>query len=478
MDHPSAHREPHGGVPLAEERVLSTLEQDGSRRWLTPKLSKGSFLNRRRVVAYALIGLYTALPFVHVDGKPWVLLDVPARRFTLFGFTFLPTDTVLLALSLVGILLGIFMLTALFGRIWCGWACPQTVYMEFLIRPIERLFDGTRGRGGVPRRPPSFSRTVGKYATYGVVCFLLANTFLAYFVGVKTLAGWMTQSPLHRPLPFVIMASVTALMLLDFAYFREQMCTLACPYGRLQSVLLDRNSVIISYDARRGEPRGAVRKTSSRSLPVLGDCIDCKLCVQTCPTGIDIREGLQMECVSCAQCIDACDRVMAKLGRTPRLIGYSSQARDAGVPTRLLRARTIIYPLILVAIAVALVSGLVSRPSFDAVLLRNPGQPFSLTDDGEVRNVLKLKVTNRTQEELPLTLELESLGAVELATHSDRIILAAGESETVPFTVRAPHDAFESGQLRATLHVHAADGSTRTLDCRLLGPLRPPRGPP
>ena len=476
MDHPSAPEGAYEALLQPEERVLSTLERDGSRRWLEPRLSRGQFLARRRAVAYALIGLYTALPFVHVGGEPFVLFDIPARRFTLFGFTFLPTDTVLLALSMVGIFLGIFMITALLGRAWCGWACPQTVYMEFVFRPIERLFAGTRGRGGTPRRRPSSLRTVGKYASYAVVCFVLANTFLAYFVGVKTLGQWMTQSPFERPVPFMIMAFVTGLMLVDFAYFREQMCTLACPYGRLQSVLLDRNSMIISYDAARGEPRGPARKQPGRSLPVLGDCVDCKLCVQTCPTGIDIREGLQMECIACAQCIDACDQVMEKLGRKPRLIGYSSQAADAGERGRLLRARTLIYPVILAIVATAIALTLGGRQSFDAVLLRNHGQPFSMADDGRVRNVLRLKLTSRARDAATVELGFAEPTSAELVLE-EPLELEAGETSTTPITVLAPPEAFEGGQLQLRLELRTPDGSSRTLDCKLLGPTRPPEGP-
>jgi cytochrome c oxidase accessory protein FixG len=470
MDQPAIRERSVGPVLPAEDRVLSTLEKDGSRRWLKPRLSKGRFLSARRVVAYGLVGLYTGLPFVHVNGAPFVLFDVPARRFTIFGFTFLPTDTVLLALAMVGILLGIFMVTALLGRVWCGWACPQTVYMEFVVRPVERLFEGTRGRGGKPRHPPSSVRTVAKHGVYVLVCFVLANTFLAYFVGVKTLGQWMTQSPFEQPLPFTVMAFMTGLMLFDFTYFREQMCTLACPYGRLQSVLLDRNSLVVGYDTARGEPRGPVRKGQRPSLPVVGDCVDCKLCVQTCPTGIDIRDGLQMECVACAQCIDACDAVMHKLGRAPGLIRYGSQARDAGDRTRLLRARTVIYPLVLVAVVLLLASNLSSRRSFDAVLLRNAGQPFTMAEDGRVRNVLRVKVTSRTRETLHVEVALPDTESRPISLESERIVLEGDRSRTFPLTVFAPPRAFEAGQLQLNLEIRADDGSSRTLGFKLLGP--------
>ncbi len=463
-----------------EEHVLSTLERDGSRRWLRPRLSKGRFFRRRQIVAYALFGLYTALPFIRIHGRPAVLLDVPARQFTIFGFTFLPTDTLLLALALVGILLSFFMLTALVGRIWCGWACPQTVYMEFLFRPIERLFEGTAGRGGRPKRPPSSARLVGKYVVSFVLCLFVANTFLAYFVGVETLSRWVTRSPFAHPAPFLIVAAVTALMMFDFMYFREQMCILVCPYGRLQSVLLDRDSLIVAYDARRGEPRG---KASLAREGKAGDCVDCGRCVTTCPTGIDIRDGLQMECINCTQCMDACDDVMRRLGRKPGLIRYSSQNRDAGVGRHLLRARTVIYPLLLAAVFSAFIVVFLGKQDVDAVLLRNPGQPYILVPheggDG-VRNVFRVKLTNRTSERLPVELELQAPEGAQIVAGHSRVVLAPGEVQVAPLTIEAPATTFfGKGQAGLRIDVRREDGDAiGAVDGKMLGPLAPPKTAP
>lgn len=469
--HEHSSDEEGSAILQPEAQVLSTLEADGSRRWLKPKLSKGKLLSRRRVVAWVLMGIFTVLPFIKVGGKPFVLLDIVARRFTIFGFTFLPTDTALLAIFLVGVLLSIVLFTALFGRVWCGWACPQTVYMEFLFRPVERFFDGTVGRGGHKKNIPAW-RTAAKYAVYFLMCVYLANTFLAYFIGVDRLSQWVTQSPLHHPTPFAVMAFVTFAMMVDFCFFREQMCLIACPYGRFQSVLLDENSVIVAYDRNRGEQRGKLQKkqTDDSHLPVLGDCIDCGNCVTTCPTGIDIRDGLQMECVNCTQCIDACNIVMKKVGRAPDLIRFSSQARDEGHLPKLLRARTLLYPLLLVGIAIAFFSVLHATKSFDAIIVREAGNPHTMTDDDLVRNILKLKLTNRTDEVMTFDAKVQKPASATFELRETNMELAPRETRTFHFSLLAPRHAFVSGRANSEIVVANRKGISRTLRLKMIGP--------
>jgi cytochrome c oxidase accessory protein FixG len=453
----------------AQQHVLSTLEGDGSRRWLKPKLSRGKLLERRRWLAYILIAVFTLIPFIKIGHKPLVLLDIPARRFTIMTHTFLPTDTVLLAIFMVGVLLSIFLFTALFGRIWCGWACPQTVYMEFLFRPIERFFDGTVGRGGPKKNVPTW-RTVAKYVAYFILCVYLANTFLAYFIGVDKLKVWVTQSPVEHPVPFLVMAFVTFAMMVDFCFFREQMCLIACPYGRFQSVLLDRNSMIVAYDQKRGEPRVKKSKTVSGALPVVGDCIDCGNCVTTCPTGIDIRQGLQMECINCTQCIDACNLVMEKIGRPKDLIRYSSQSRDAGERGSLLRPRTLIYPILLTGILTAFVTVFLMTKTFDAVMLREAGNPYVMTEDGQVRNLIKLKLTNRTDEAMTLSAKiLEPAGAV-MQIQQAKFKIAPREITQFHASIIAAPTVFQKGQATTVVEITNQHGITRTVRFKVLGP--------
>lgn len=455
----------------AEEHVLSTLEKDGSRRWLWPRLSKGMWLQRRRWMAYALIAIFTLVPFIRLGSKPLVLLDIATRRFTILGFTFLPTDTVLLAVFVVGLLLTVFLFTSLFGRVWCGWACPQTVYLEFLFRPIERFFDGTTGRGGKKKNVAPW-RTVAKYIVYFLLCVYLANTFLAYFVGTDRLWEWVRQSPLERPVPFMIMAGTTFAMMVDFCFFREQMCLIACPYGRFQSVLLDQNSLMVSYNVQRGDPRGKVRKNKKQDsgLPILGDCIDCGKCVTTCPTGIDIRQGLQMECINCTQCIDACNSVMKKVGRNPDLIRYSSPSRDRGESSGLLRARTIIYPVLLVAISVAFISVFLNSKTFDVFINRELGSPFSLADDGRIRNLFRLKLTNRTDESMTLVARVERPESAELVLREDSMELGPNQTETFHISVLAGRDVFTRGSTELWIFIENEKDVSRTIKFKLRGP--------
>jgi cytochrome c oxidase accessory protein FixG len=444
-----------------------------------PRLSRGRFWVRRRSVAYLLMGLFMLLPFLQIGGRPAILLDVMHRRFYLFGLMFLPTDTFLLALFAVSTLLLIFFLTALLGRVWCGWACPQTVYMEFLFRPIERLFTGRRGAGGKPKEPVAGWRIAGMYATYILASVYVANTFLAYFVGVSQLRHWVTSSPASHPTAFLVMAITTALMLFNFAYFREQTCLIACPYGRFQSVLMDRASLIISYDRTRGEPRGPIRKVSLPVAPETGDCVDCEMCVTVCPTGIDIRNGLQFECVGCAQCIDACDQVMRRVNRPTGLIRYGSQAGMAGEPQQLLRPRVIVYPLIILLLGGLLAFLIATRSPTDVTILRGLGTPFITTESGEIENLLRVKITNRTDVPQHLTVSAIDPAGVRAIPTRTAIDLAPGEATVEPVRVLAPASLLNMGGGEVTLKI-AGLGVDVQRSCQILGPMftTPSKSPP
>ena len=451
------------------QRVLATMNEDGSRRWIRPKLSRGVWWKRRLAVGWILIALFTAIPYVRMHGKPLILLDVPHREFTLFGTTFLPTDSMLLMLLLVGIFVGIFLLTAVFGRVWCGWACPQTVYMEFVYRPIERWIEGNRGRQmKLDREGPDGRRLLKQLVFVGVSLFL-AHTFLAWFVGVDALRRWMTGPPTQHVAAFLIVAIVTALMMLDFGLLREQVCLVACPYGRFQSVLLDRRSLIVGYDPKRGEPKAALRARGGAPGAV-GDCIDCAACVITCPTGIDIREGLQMECIHCTQCIDACDVVMAKVGKPRGLIRYGSRDEFEGRARRILRPRIVIYPVIMVLVWGGLAWALARRGDADVTVLRGIGAPYGLLPDGRISNQLRVKVVNRTSEIRRYAIAIPGAPDLSLVCPDNPLEVAPGKTGTASVFVMASKESFTHG-LRE-IDVAVADGAAfeTQIHYRLVGP--------
>ena len=457
----------------APEAVLSTLTRDGKRRWIYPKPSRGRYYRARFIVAWALIALYLVLPLIPIRGRPAVLLDLMSREFTLFGTTFYPTDTLLLMLLIVGTLVSIVLVSALLGRAWCGWACPQTVYLEFVFRPIERWIEGSeRQRARRDFEPLSLDRAwrkTLKWSAYAVVSLLLAHSLVAYFVGWGSLLDWMTRPPSEHWGYFLMMSVTTGLVLFDFAVFREQMCTITCPYARFQSVLLDKDSLIVSYDPRRGEPRGKMRDRAVQT----GDCVDCLACVRTCPVGIDIRDGLQMECVACTQCIDACDEIMDRIQRPRGLIRFTSQnALNVG-RSRILRPRTALYGVLMLVLAGLFTGTLASRSEFEAWVVRQPGDPFMVLPDGRIANRLRFRVQNQTRTPASFTIEVVAPSGAEVRIVGVQpIAVAANELALADAWVTVPQLAFDQGTAAGVFAIRFDERDVRHVDFSLIGPSR------
>ncbi|HVU22487.1 MAG TPA: cytochrome c oxidase accessory protein CcoG [Opitutus sp.] len=388
-------------IPHPTRDSVTTIRADGSRPFLYPADTNGNFTFARRISAAFLIALYLALPWIDINGYPAVFLDVADRRFHLFGLTLAAQDTWLLFFVITGTGFSLFFVTALLGRIWCGWACPQTVFLDHVYRRIERWIEGDAvARRRLAAAPPSATKTlqrVAKHALYILVSAVIAHLFLAYFVSLPEVWSMIRSAPAEHWAAFGFMAVSTGILYFNFAWFREQLCIVICPYGRLQSVLIDDHSLVIGYDAARGEPRGKAHRSNDVGIELAraqGDCIDCLKCVHVCPTGIDIRQGLQLECIGCTACIDACDDVMTRLHRPTGLIRYDSQAAFAGQRTRWFRPRTALYGLLLL-VGACVASWAVStvKPASLGVT-RIVGAPY-IVDANSVRNQFLVRIVNK-----------------------------------------------------------------------------------
>lgn len=440
-------------TPARADDVLATMRADGSRLWLRPKLARGRYLTARSIVGYALIAIFVALPFVRIGGNPGLRIDVPGRKLFILGGIFHATDTFALMAFLVSVFTTIFLVTALIGRGWCGWACPQTVYLELVYRPLQRLIEG---RGYASGNPSVVARVV-TLVVYIVISVALGNVFVAYFMGSDALARALFQSPKAAPTEFVAMLATSALVFVDFAWFREQMCQVTCPYARLQSALVDRDSVVVAYDDARGEPRGKPRAGN-------GDCVDCGACVRTCPAGIDIRRGAQLECIQCAQCADACDVVMVKLGKPRGLVGYRTPP-----VRRILRPRVLLYVAVIAAAVTSLLTFTRARAPFDVTVLRVNGLPYTVLADGYVANPYRIKLDNRSEHPLALDVGTRD-AAARLMTEQSQVALEVDGSRTLNIVVALPPERFAQGVATSTIEV-TSEGAPRSFSLRLLGPM-------
>jgi cytochrome c oxidase accessory protein FixG len=390
---------------------LSSVAPDGRRRWIYARQPSGRIYRARTVVSWFLLAFLFLAPFVRVGGLPLMLFNILERKFVLFGVLFWPQDFYQIVLIALTGLVTLALSTAAVGRIWCGWLCPQTIFLEMLFRKIEYGIEGSaaeqlrRNRG--PWTSERISKRAIKLAVFFALSFLIANTFLAYIIGSDALWTIVTDSPRRHLAGLTAITIFSVVFFLVFARFREQACVLACPYGRVMSSIIDRHTVTVTYDTRRGEPRGKLAREpggdASRAAAA-GDCVDCHQCVTVCPTGIDIRNGIQLECVSCAACIDACNDVMRRVSRPPGLIRHTSHAAISGDARRQPTARVLAYVVVWVLLVSAVAFVLIRRTPLDAVVLRQPGTLYATLANGDVTNFYNVQVFNRTRHARPYLL--------------------------------------------------------------------------
>ncbi|WP_266366422.1 cytochrome c oxidase accessory protein CcoG [Tellurirhabdus rosea] len=460
---------------------LSNQNEDGKRKWLYPRVENGPLLRWRTVVAWALLAALFVGPWLQINGHPLFLFNVLDRKFIFFGVTFWPQDFHLVAIGLIAFIIFISLFTVVYGRVWCGWACPQTIFMEMVFRKIEAWIEGDHNaRKRLDNGPwtgeKAFKKTA-KHTVFFLIAFAISNTFLMYIIGKGDWLKLVTDNPVNHIGGLASMLIFTAVFYLVFARLREIVCITICPYGRLQGVLLDKNSMVVAYDYVRGEPRGKkikneeVRMKNGGAVAPKGDCIDCKLCVQVCPTGIDIRNGTQLECINCTACIDACNNVMDKIDRPKGLIRVDSlEGIEKGQPLTF-NTRTKAYTAVLVAIMGLWVYLMASRADVETTVLRAPGQLYQTETGGLVSNLYNIEFVNKTHQALPVQFRV---------TRPDAQIRMVLPIQTVPsaeiakgsFFILLPDKAITETSTKLEIEVVAGGEVVDRVKTTFLGPVK------
>jgi cytochrome c oxidase accessory protein FixG len=450
---------------------LGIVEKSGKRKWVYPKKPKGRFHNARIVLSALLLAILFGVPFITVNGHQYMLFDIVNRKFILFGYPFGPHDFYLLGLTMITTIVFILLFTAVFGRLFCGWICPQTVFMEMVFRKIDYWIEGDHRQ----QRKLNESSWTGrktlkkgiKYVVYFVISFLVSNMLLAWVIGVDALERIVTDPISEHLGGFIAMMLFTGVFYGIFIWFREQACILVCPYGRLQGVLLDPNSIVIAYDDVRGEPRGKMKRNEQR---LHGDCIDCNECVVVCPTGIDIRNGTQLECVNCTACIDACDTVMEKIGKPRGLIRYDSLNGIKNQEGVLFTPRVIGYSIVQILLIVLLSYFLISRSEIDITILRTPGMFYQEQPNDRVSNLYDMKVLNKTFDHKSIEMKVLNMDA-EIRLLGDSVVVAPQEPTLAKFFVVLRKTDIMKMNTPLEIGIYSAGNMVRSITTSFLGPV-------
>jgi cytochrome c oxidase accessory protein FixG len=431
--------------PLADEHFrdeLSNVDKKGKRLWIFPKKPKGKFYDYRTWLSWFFMALMFSGPFLKFEGRPLLLLNVLERKFIILGMVFWPQDLNLFALLMLSFILFIVLFTILFGRVWCGWACPQTIFLEMLFRKVEYFIEGDymqqKKLMEQDWNPEKIRKRVLKHGIFWLLSFVIANTFLGYIIGIDELKLLVTDGPMAHIGKFASLLIFTTVFYFVFARLRELVCVFICPYGRLQGLMLDKNSMVVAYDYVRGEPRHKIKKEEEKGK---GDCIDCKMCVHVCPTGIDIRNGTQLECINCTACIDACDEVMVKVNRPKGLVRFASVNNIKEGAKLGLNLRNGAYGVVLAALFGVFLYLLITRKQVETTLLRTPGMLFQKQANGKVSNLYTIEFVNKTFDELPIELKLiEPKGEIKFTDGKDLMVHKESVGKTSFFLLRDSSD--------------------------------------
>ena len=418
---------------------ITTVNEDGKRKWLYPKKPKGKFTNYRTYLSYLLLAILFAIPWIKIDGEPFLMFNVVTRKFVLFGQVFWPQDFHIFGLIMISMIIFIVLFTTVYGRVFCGWICPQTIFMEMVYRKIEYWIDGDYKEQLLLKKQPWDLEKIGKrgfkYSLFYFIAVIISHTFLAYIIGSDELLK-IQRAPIKEHLGgFIAILAFSWVFFFVFAWFREQVCLIVCPYGRLQGVMLDRNSLVVAYDYIRGEGRAKFRKNEDRKEAGKGDCIDCNQCVNVCPTGIDIRNGTQLECINCTACMDACDHMMESVKQPIGLIRIDSENAIAEGKRVKFSTRSKAYTVFLVLLLVFIGFLFKLRGGVETIVLRTPGVMYQENENGTISNLFNVKVVNKSSGTLKLTFDLINTKGVVKMVGQDTLMVKKGESSQQAFFI-------------------------------------------
>lgn len=452
---------------------IATVDSKGRRVWVYPKKQLGKYFSRRAILAYSLLLLMFSGPFFKINGEPLLMFNIVERKFVIFGQIFWPADIFIFAIGMIAFVVLVIVFTVVFGRLFCGWVCPQTIFMEMVFRRIEYWIDGDWKQQQKLDKMPWNAHKIGKrlfkWSVFWAISFIIANTFLAYIIGIDELKAIIIDSPANHVGGLVAIVVFTTVFFAVFAWFREQVCTTVCPYGRLQGVLLDKNSIVVAYDHQRGEGRGKFRKNEVRSDAGKGDCIDCNQCVNVCPTGIDIRNGTQLECVNCTLCMDACDFMMDKVGMDKGLIKYTSENEiQTKEPWKLTR-RAKAYVVLMFAIIGLLGVLIFSRNDIEATILRVKGSTYTQIDETTYTNIFRGSFMNKTGETQNLEMEVTS-GNATVEIVGGELTLEKGEMKKRELLVKMDIENITGPRTPFTIGIYSKGELIETEEVDFFGP--------